>query len=136
MTLVIDASVALAWCFADEVFPVADATLDRLNKEEALVPSIWPLEVANGLRSAERRGRLDLADLARIRELLISLPIQVEAIDLDVALGEVSDLARNLDLTAYDAAYLTLAARRGLALATIDERLKRACNAAGVKLVE
>ena len=136
MSFVIDASVALAWCFADEASPVADAALDRLNNEDALVPAIWPLEVANGLRTAERRGRLDRADMARIRELLISLPIQVEAIDLDVALGEVSDLARNLDLTAYDAAYLALAARRGLVLATIDEGLKRACNSAGVKLVE
>lgn len=136
MSFVIDASVALAWCFADEVSPVADAALDRLANEEALVPSIWPFEVANGLRTAERRGRLDLADLARIRELLISLPIQVEAIDLGVALGDVSDLARSLNLTAYDAAYLALAARRGVALATIDESLKRACNTAGVKLVE
>lgn len=136
MSFVIDASVALAWCFADEVSPVADSALDRLTNEEAVVPSIWPLKVANGLRTAERRGRLDLADLARIRELLISLPIQVESIDLGVSLGEVSDLARNLDLTAYDAAYLALAARRGLALATIDESLRRACNSAGVKLVE
>ncbi len=136
MSFVIDASVALAWCFADEDSAVADAALGRLNTEEALVPAIWPLEVANGLRTAERRGRLDRADMARVRELLISLPIQVEAIDVDVALGEVSDLARNLDLTAYDAAYLALAARRGLALATIDESLKRACNSAGVKLVE
>lgn len=136
MSFVIDASVALAWCFGDEVSPVADAALDRLTNEEALVPSIWPLEVANGLRTAERRGRLDLADLARIRELLISLPIQVEAIDLDVALGEVSELARNLNLTAYDAAYLALAARRGLVLATTDESLKRACITAGVKLVD
>ncbi len=136
MSFVIDASVALAWCFADEVSPVADAALDRLISEDAIVPSIWPLEVANALRTAERRGRLELADLARIRELLISLPIEIEAINLDLALGEVSDLARNLNLTAYDAAYLALAARRGLVLATIDESLKRACNSAGVKLVE
>jgi hypothetical protein len=100
--------------FADEVSPVADAALVGFENEEALVPPIWPLEVANGLRTAQRRGRLDLADLARIPELLISLPIQVEAIDLDVALGEVSDLARSLNLTAYDVAYLALAARRAL----------------------
>jgi len=136
VSFVIDASVALAWCFADEVSPVADSALERLKNEEALVPAIWPLEVANGVRTAERRGRLDLADLARIRELLISLPIQIEAIDLDMALGEVTDLARNLNLTAYDAAYLALAARRGLVLATIDEGLKKACITAGVKLVE
>ena len=136
MSFVIDASVALAWCFADEVSPGRGRGAGSAQRRGCTRPSIWPLEVANGLRTAERRGRLDLADLARIRELLISLPIQVEAIDLDVALGEVSDLSRSLNLTAYDAAYLALAARRGLVLATIDERLQRACTTAGVKLVE
>lgn len=134
MTLALDASVALAWCFADEASDVADRALDRLDQEGALVPAIWPLEVANGLRTAERRGRLDLADLQRVRALLVSLPVQVETDDLDAALGEISDLARNLDLTAYDAAYLALAARRGLELATIDDRLIRACRLAGVRL--
>lgn len=136
MSFVIDASVALAWCFADESSPVADAALDLLNNEEALAPSIWPLEVANGLRTAERRGRLDLADLPHVRELLVSLPIQTESIDLGTALGEVSEFARSLNLTAYDAAYLALAARRGLALATVDEDLRKACRTAGVKLVQ
>jgi predicted nucleic acid-binding protein len=136
VSFVIDASVALAWCFADESSPAADLALGRLATEEALVPSIWPLEVANGLRTASRRGRLDMADLPRIRDLLVALPIRVEAVDLATALGEVSDLARSLELTAYDAAYLALAAKRGLPLATIDENLKRACRTAGVKLVE
>jgi predicted nucleic acid-binding protein len=61
--------------------------------------------------------------------------VQIEGIELDAALGEVIEMARRLDLTAYDAAYLSLAARRGLALATIDERLMRACAAAGVEPV-
>lgn len=65
----------------------------------------------------------------------MSLPVRVEAIDLQVALGEVSKIARSLDLTAYDAAYLALAAPRGLALATVDDRLRRACQRAGVELV-
>ncbi|HEX7592236.1 MAG TPA: type II toxin-antitoxin system VapC family toxin [Candidatus Limnocylindrales bacterium] len=136
MSFVLDASIALAWCFGDESSPAADLALGRLATEEALVPSIWPLEVANGLRTAGRRGRLDMADLPRMRDLLVALPIRVETIDLAAALGEVSDLARSLELTAYDAAYLALAAKRGLALATIDENLKRACRTAGVKLVE
>ena len=84
-----------------------------IEQDEALAPAIWPLEGANGLRTAERRGRLDLADMAHVRELLVSLPIQVEG----VLLGEVKELARQLDLTANDAAYLALAARRGVALA-------------------
>lgn len=132
---VIDASVTLAWCFADEASEAVDAALGRLEREEAIAPAIWPLEVANGLRTAERRGRLELADLSRARDLLQSLPVQVEAVDLRLALGEVTELARSLELTAYDAAYLALAARRGLALATADDRLRQAAASSGVGLV-
>lgn len=132
---VVDASVALAWCFADESSESADRALGRLEQDEALAPAIWPLEVANGLRTAERRGRLHLADLAHVRELLLSLPVEIESVSLGTALGEVADLARQLDLTAYDAAYLALAARHGVALATVDERLRQACEKAGFELV-
>lgn len=132
---VIDASVALAWCFADELSKTADTVLGRLEHETAIAPAIWPLEVANGLRTAERRGRLDLADLARVRDLLLSLPVEVEAVDLQLALGEVTELARGLELTAYDAAYVALAARRGLSLATVDARLRQAAASSGVELV-
>lgn len=135
MTFVLDASVTLAWCFVDESSEMADRVLDRLEREEAVAPAIWPLEVANGLRTAERRGRLALADVAQIRELLTALPVEVEGVPLDAALGEVAELARRLDLTAYDASYLALAARRGLPLATADGRLRRACEQAGVNLV-
>lgn len=135
MTFVVDASVTLAWCFADESSEMADRVLDQLEREEALAPAIWPLEVANGLRTAERRGRLDLADVAQIRELLTALPVEVEGVPLDAALGEVADVARRLDLTAYDASYLALAARRGFPLATADDRLRRVCEQAGVDLV-
>ena len=131
---VIDASVALAWCFSDELSETADTALGRLEHEAAIAPAIWPLEVANGLRTAERRGRLELADLARVRDLLLSLPVEVEAVDLRLALGEVTELARGLELTAYDAAYVALAARRGLSLATVDERLREAAESSGVEL--
>ena len=135
MTFVLDASITLAWCFVDESSEMADRVLAQLEGEEAIAPAIWPLEVANGLRTAERRGRLDLADLVQVRELLTALPVEVEGVPLDAALGEVSELARQLDLTAYDASYLALAARRGLPLATADDRLRRACAQAGVELV-
>ena len=131
---VVDASVALAWCFADETSTYADRVLDRLEGEEAVAPAIWPLEIANGLRTAERRGRIDPSELLRVRVLLRSLPVRVEAIELEVALAEVLEVARAHDLTAYDAAYLALAARRGLALATADDALRRACEQAGVDL--
>lgn len=132
---VVDASVALAWCFADEASPAADAALGRLEREDAIAPAIWPLEVANGLRTAERRARLDLVEVPRIRELLLSLPVQVEPVALTEALGEITVVARRLELTAYDAAYVQLAARRGLPLATIDERLKAAATVVGVALL-
>ena len=135
MTFVLDASITLAWCFVDESSEMADRVLAQLEGEEAIAPAIWPLEVANGLRTAERRGRLDLADRAQVRELLTALPVEVEGVPLDTALGEVSELARQLDLTPYDASYLALAARRGLPLATADDRLRRACAQAGVELV-
>lgn len=132
---VVDASVTLAWCLADEGDESADRALTRLEREDAIAPAIWPLEVANGLRTAERRGRLELADLSRVRDLLVGLPVQIDGVDLRSALGEISEIARSLELTAYDAAYLALAARRGLALATVDERLGHACQRAGIELV-
>ena len=132
---VVDASVTLAWCFSDEASESADRVLGRLEHEGALAPAIWPLEVANGLRTAERRGRLDLADVSLVRDLVTSLPVEVVAVPLGDALGSVSELARQLDLTAYDAAYLALAARRGVPLATADDRLREACLRAGVELV-
>lgn len=133
---VVDASVALAWCFADETSTYADRVLDRLEVEEAVAPAIWPLEIADGLRTAERRGRIDPSELLRVRELLSSLPVRVETIEIDVALGEVLEVARALDLTACDAAYLALAVRRGLTIATADDALRRACEQAGVALVK
>ncbi len=132
---VLDASVVLAWCLDDETSVPADRALDRLSADEAVVPAIWPLEVSNGLRSAERRGRITIADSARVRQLLLSLPIHIEPVDLAAALTEVADLARTFDLSVYDAAYLALAARRGLPMATADDRLAQACTQAGIELV-
>ena len=133
--MVVDASVTLAWCFEDESSGLADAVLRRLETDEALTPSIWPLEVANGLRTAERRGRLERSEVPRLRLLLGALPIRVEPVDLDGALGEILELAHEHDLTAYDAAYLGTALRFGLPIGTVDERLAQACVAAGVVLV-
>ena len=135
MTFVVDASVTLAWCFEDELSQHADQVLDRLTREDAVAPSIWPLEVANGLRSAERRNRLAAGELPGLRQLLTALPIRVEPASLDGALSEVLETARALELTAYDATYLDLAVRRGLPLATIDERLRDAAGRAGIELL-
>ncbi|MFN8631620.1 MAG: type II toxin-antitoxin system VapC family toxin [Chloroflexota bacterium] len=132
---VVDASVALAWCFEDEHSEAADRVLGRLATEPAVAPAIWPLELANAFRTAERRGRLTIADGARLRDMLLRLPISVESTPLSAALGEVTELARACELSAYDAAYLSLAAARGYPLATADERLADAARLAGVDLL-
>ena len=132
---VIDASVTLGWCFEDESSAEADRVLARLEQEEALAPAHWPLEVANALRTAERRGRMDAAELPRLRALLAALPVEVAPVELTTATGGVLEAARTYDLTAYDAAYLDLAAIRGLPLATVDARLRAACARAGVDVV-
>lgn len=135
--MVIDASIALSWCFEDETSPLSDAVLEGLGRARAIAPALWPLEVANGLRSAERRGRLDDRAIPAVTHLLMTLPIDVEqAADLDAAIGRILPLARSLGLSAYDASYLDLASRRGLPLATADEQLARAAVAAGVGLFE
>jgi predicted nucleic acid-binding protein len=131
---VVDASVVLAWCFEDEAAEAADRVLSRLASETAVAPAIWPLEIANAIRSAERRGRLTIADSARLREVLAALPVEVEPTPLALALGEVTEFARAAGLSAYDAAYLALAAARGLPLATADDRLAAAARAAGIEL--
>ena len=132
--LVVDASVILAWTFDDETSDAAEAVVGRLLAEGAVVPAHWPLEIANGLRFAERRGRVDEAALRRLRTKVSALPVDVQPVELSTALG-VIDTARRHDLSVYDAAYLDLAEVRSLPLATLDDRLDRACRSAGVPLV-
>ena len=137
MPFVVDASVALGWCFEDEASEYAERVFEQLNEEnKALVPSIWPLEVANGLLVAERRGRLSSAKVARTAEVVTQLPVSIQDAQPELALGAVLDLARAQGLTAYDAAYLELAMREGLPLATQDEALRAAAQRVGVPLLD
>ncbi len=134
MSLVIDASVTLAWCLEDEQSEYADGILQRVSEDSALVPSLWPIEVANGLVVAERRGRLKAAEIPRIHSLLSVLSINAEEAALGSALGPVLTVARTHQLTAYDASYLELAMREGLALATADRDLRAAARSSDVPL--
>jgi len=104
-------------------------------KEEALVPSLWPLEVANVLLVAERTKRLTKAQSMRLLKLLYDLPIIAENTTTERAWGEVLSLGRDYSLSSYDASYLELAMREGLPLATQDGSLKRAARKCGVPLV-
>lgn len=134
MAFVIDASTVLAWIFDDETSPYADEVLDRLQMETGVAPSIWPLEVANGLWRAERQNRLTVAKVVRSVELIVALPIRIDDTTSDMALGRVLTLARTHSLTAYDASYLELAIRDGLSLATEDRDLRAAAERSGVAL--
>jgi len=125
--LVLDASVALAWCFKDEASEAADRLLERLETETAAVPALWHLEVANVLALGERRRRITLAESAAFIARLETLVIVVDEETSSRAFTRVLDLARGERLTAYDAAYLELAMRLGVPLASKDRRL---CNAA------
>jgi predicted nucleic acid-binding protein len=131
---VVDASVTLTWCFDDETTDASQSLLRRLLVEGGLAPGHWPAEVANGLLSAERRGRIAAGKLVAARAALSAFPIEVVPMDLGSGLAAM-EVALARDLTVFDAAYLTLAMSRGLALATRDERLAAACRAAGVALI-
>ena len=115
--------------------PKADALIERVAAEGAEVPDRWFLEVANGLVMAERRGRLKAAESAAFIALLEALPITPDRATGARALHETLGLARAHGLTAKDAAYLELAMRQGLPLATGDRRLAAAAAGAGVVAV-
>ena len=125
----------MSWCFEDEAAGYADGVLKKLAKREAVVPAIWPLEVANVLLVGERRKRLTKADSSRFLELLQGLPITIDVQATSRAFGEIMSVARNLTISAYDAAYVELAMREGLNLATLDDRLSKAASKIGVKRV-
>jgi predicted nucleic acid-binding protein len=125
MSFVLDSSVALAWLLPDEANDRTDALADRLDHQNAHVPSTWSLEVSNALLAAMRRKRLTEAEFDRCIAALSALPIEVDA---PAALAPGVALARRFGLTTYDAAYLELAQRRGFALATLDEKLRASCK--------
>lgn len=133
MPFVLDASVTLAWCFEDEASPQTDGILDQLGEDTAVAPARWELEVTNVLLHAERRGRITESQTARFVALLTQLPIAIDTGAADMA--ALLATGRHHALTAYDAAYLVLAEREGLPLATADARLRAAAQAAGVPLL-
>jgi predicted nucleic acid-binding protein len=131
-TFVLDGSVAVAWFFEDEANAYAQAVEDSLISATALVPILWPLEVANACLVGERRKRTTEAKIAQFLALLSSLPITIDEETNAHAWSEVLHLARAHALTTYDSAYLELALRRGLPLASLDDPLKAAARAVGV----
>jgi predicted nucleic acid-binding protein len=132
VSLVIDASVTIAWLFYDERIDLARAALRQVAAEGALVPSIWRLEVANALRTAIRRGRCDEAYATRCLRRLGRLRIAVDADTDRQAWGATRQLSRAHDLTLDDAAYLEAAVRLRRSLASHDAALLTAARAEGI----
>ena len=135
MSLVIDSSITLSWCFEDERTDVTATLLYRVAETGALVPALWRLEVANGLQVAMRRGRIDVAyrdaTIANLRDLAIDVDPETDR----KAWSEILQLADRFRLTLYDAAYLELAQRRQLPLASLDYDLRAAGQMLGVPLL-
>ncbi len=131
--VVLDASVALAWCLSDERSVYAERVVKRIaGSSQAVVPAIWPLEVANGLLVAERQARMSRADVTLAAELLNELDVRMKPQLLALAMGETLNLARQYGLSTYDATYLHLAMHEGAELATLDKALGEAARQAGV----
>ncbi|MDQ3779528.1 MAG: type II toxin-antitoxin system VapC family toxin [Chloroflexota bacterium] len=134
MAFVLDASMAMAWCFDDERTDVSEAVLLALSDDEAIVPAVWSSEVTNATLRGLRRNRLTptqvLSFLRTLDQLVIiySDPLRAGMIP------HLLKVARDHELSAYDAAYLELAERLGLPLATLDVRLRAAAAQAGVPL--
>jgi predicted nucleic acid-binding protein len=135
LAFVLDASVSLAWAFADEQNQVAGRaeTLLKTGAEIAFVPDLWWYEMRNILIVGERRGCISATDTAAFLREMSQLRIEVVAIRDDVPL---LDLARKHNLAIYDAAYLALALRERLPLATLDKRLETAAATEGIALLK
>lgn len=131
---VLDASAAAAFMLPDETPSAALAVV--LAEEQALVTAHWPWEVANAVLSAHRSGRIGGEEFDALRDAITHFAVEIEQPSIDTVTGPVTGLARDLGLTVYDAAYLELALRENLPLATLDARLGRAARDAGVTVLQ
>jgi predicted nucleic acid-binding protein len=138
MALVVDASIALAWSLPDESSAYADAVLAVVEREGVRVPALWPREIANGLSVAYRRRRITSADEHAFLAALSHLHIELEeAVPAVTAIREATAAAAmRYGLTAYDAAYVELAAREGLTLATLDTSMRQAAQQSNIAVFQ
>ncbi len=132
---VLDCSVTVAWFFEDEFDKYSELVRQALLKKgvAAVTPSIWPAEVTRVLYQAERRKRIDAAQVNQAVRVLSQLPIEVDYLPLG-SMGHVLRLCRTHTLTSYDALYLELALRENMPLATGDKKLKASAAAAGIEV--
>lgn len=132
MPFVLDASVSAAWAFADETSPLAEKAQELLRDDYALVPGIWWYEIRNLLVVNERRQRITADHSAAFMRILSAYPIHRDSADQE---SEIFRIARRYCLSFYDAAYLSLAARHRVPLATLDRALRSAALSAEIPLL-
>lgn len=132
MPFVLDASTAASWAFEDEDDSRAARAFVRIEADVAVVPPLWKYEVLNTLIVSERRKRITSAETAVFQQDLSEMLIEVDSDESSTALLR---LARDHNLSVYDAAYLELSLRRGLPLATLDKVLRKAAKKEGVALL-
>ena len=135
MSLVLDSSATLAWIYSDETTDSIRRLFDAVADEGAVVPALWRLEIANSLTVAVRRGRIDANFRRAVLSDLALLDITADDHTDVHAWGETLSVADRFQLTVYDAAYLELAQRRNLPLATLDRELRVAAKSLGLNLM-
>lgn len=134
---VLDNSVSIRWLLesnkkSDQVY--AESVLKSLIDSEALIPNLWHLEASNVLLEAEKRKEVGTGEVERFISQLENLPLRVDAFTYQQSLNRIMVLARSYKLSSYDAAYLELALREGLPLATLDREMIKAARKAGVDI--
>jgi predicted nucleic acid-binding protein len=131
--IVVDASVALSWCFPDEQTDASMSVLDRLKTgERALVPAFWAVEVLNTLLVGERKGRITAEQTGAFFDTLKILNPTLDYASLEQVAGPVQIICRDHRLTPYDALYIELALRSGCPLATLDQPQREAASSLGI----
>ena len=130
--IVLDASVTLSWCFADETSDYSERVLDFVRRNEGVVPSLWALEISNVLLQAEKARRIDNNGSLEFLELLSKLPLRSMNFSIVECLGDIYPLAQRERLTTYDATYLRLAQIRKCRLATSDDKLRKSAKRCGI----
>jgi predicted nucleic acid-binding protein len=131
--LVLDCTVTIPWYLTDEASPLSESLFHALGRHTLVVPVLWRLEFVSAMRAAVRRGRIPSVRHGAILSMAARLPLQQDALALDVA--EIGQGCAEFDLTPYDYVYLALARQRRLPLATFDGALVRACRLAGVEVM-
>jgi predicted nucleic acid-binding protein len=135
LSFVLDNSVAMTWCFEDEATAPTDALLAHIMVSGAVTPAFWALEATNVLIWAQIKGRINGTGRIKKMAFLYDLPITSDMFTREAAWAPTAALAVKYRLTSYDAAYLELALRRTLPLATLDEDLRRAAKAEKVEVL-